>query len=499
MCGIFGAVGVPVSDEAARNVLLMLRHRGPEAQGVERIGQAVLAHTRLRILDLSPSGAQPMANEDGSVWVTFNGEIYNFLLAAAGTGRLWTRVSIALRHRGDRPRVRAVGRRRGDPPGRHVRLRSVGSAGDACSWREIAPARSHCSSPSTAAACCSRPRSRPCSPPAFRPRSISTGWPGFLAYGYAPPPGTMYRGVRQLPPAHRLVYTEASSTLRIDRYWSLDFTPRCDDPEPQATERVRSLVTEAVRKRMVADVPVGAFLSGGVDSTIIVGIMARLGHKVRTFSIGFSGDPRYDETRFARIAANAFGTEHTEFTVNPSDFEILDDLVWHHDGPFGDSSAIPTYVVSRLDASAGDGGVDRRRRRRVVRRLSAFLGGGDCRADSGRRSSTGKSLAALIPEGLPSRSLAARVRRFLNAADLPLSDRLTQWNSYFAFNLDEILRPDVRAAVNTDSVLDFHRRLFASPAAESNHAVPGPEPQFPHVPAPRSAGEDGPDQHGPRA
>ncbi len=106
----------------------------------------------------------------------------------------------------------------------------------------------------------------------------------------------------------------------------------------------------------------GAFLSGGLDSTIVVGLMAQHSARVRTFSIGFSGDPRYDETHYARMAAQAFGTEHTEFKVTPGDFELVEKLVWHHDGPFGDSSAIPTYVVSRLTraqvtvALSGDGG-----------------------------------------------------------------------------------------------------------------------------------------------
>jgi asparagine synthase (glutamine-hydrolysing) len=465
MCGIFGAVGFPVSDEAARNVLLTLRHRGPEAQGVERIGQAVLAHTRLRILDLSPSGAQPMANEDGSVWVTFNGEIYNFAslrqeLEAFGhvfRSRSDTEVIVhgyeqwgaeVVTHLDgmfafgiwDRKAERLLlGRdRAGKKP-----LFFVEHGGGFLFASEIKALFA-----------------------AGVPLEIDLdGLTGFLAYGYAPPPGTMYRGIRQLPPAHLLVYTPtATAPLRIDRYWSLDFTPSRGDPEPEATERVRYLMTEAVRKRMVADVPIGAFLSGGIDSTIVVGIMAQLlGNRVRTFSIGFSGDPRYDETRFARIAAKAFGTEHTEFTVKPSDFEILDQLIWHHDGPFGDSSAIPTYVVSRLTrqqvtvALTGDGGDELFAG--YLRFWAAIVAQ---RIPAGLRAA-GKSLARLIPDGLPSRGFAARTRRFLNAADLPLCDRLTQWNSYFAFTLDELLHPDVKAVVNTEAVLDFHRRLFASP------------------------------------
>lgn len=466
MCGIFGAVGVPVSDEAARNVLLMLRHRGPEAEGVERIDDATLIHTRLRIMDLSPSGAQPMTNEDGTVWVTFNGEIYNF----SSLRRELEGFGHVFRSRSDTEVIVHGYEQWGNDVVTHLDGMFAFGVWDRRARRMLLA------------------RDRVGKKPLFFaeygggllfaseikalfaagvPAEIDIdGVAGFLAYGYAPPPGTMYRAVRQLPPAHTLVYEQsdvAGSTPRIQRYWSLDFTPRCDDPEPQATERVRSLVTEAVRKRMVADVPVGAFLSGGVDSTIIVGIMAQLGHQVRTFSIGFSGDPRYDETRFARIAARAFRTDHTEFTVNPSDFDLLDELVWHHDGPFGDSSAIPTYLVSKLTrqqvtvALTGDGGDELFAG--YLRFWAAVIAQ---RIPAGARNAGG-SLAALIPEGLPSRSFGARLRRFLNAANLPLGDRLTQWNSYFAFNLPEILRPEVRATVNVDAVLNFHRRLFASP------------------------------------
>src|SRR5262249_36814438 len=149
----------------------------------------------------------------------------------------------------------------------------------------------------------------------------------------------------------------------LERYWSLDFTPGHDAPPiDEAAQRVRELLTTAVRKRLISDVPVGAFLSGGVDSTIVVGLMSQLGHRVKTFSIGFAGDPRYDETHFARLVAERFNTEHHEFVLQPSDIQLVERLVWHHDGPFGDSSAVPTYMVSQLTrqqvtvALNGDGG-----------------------------------------------------------------------------------------------------------------------------------------------
>jgi len=219
----------------------------------------------------------------------------------------------------------------------------------------------------------------------------------------------------------------------------------------------------------VADVPVGAFLSGGLDSTIVVGLMARLGHKVRTFSIGFEGDPRYDETHFARIAARAYGTDHTEFRVGPSDFALVEKLVWHHDGPFGDSSAIPTYVVSRLTrqhvtvALNGDGGDE------LFAGYLRFLGATLTeRCPAPLRALAGLA-AGVLPAGQPSRSLVARARRLLSAMHMPLGDRLGRWTSFFAFSLGEALQPELQEL--GPRALDFHRQYFADPGGRSTLAL----------------------------
>jgi asparagine synthase (glutamine-hydrolysing) len=279
-----------------------------------------------------------------------------------------------------------------------------------------------------------------------------------LAYGYAPPPGSLYRGIHQLPPAHRLV-KEAGKAAVTASYWTLDFSARARPPgEDEACVRIRTLMTEAVRKRLVADVPVGAFLSGGLDSTIIVGLMARLAARVRTFSIGFAGDPRYDETSFAREAAQAFGTDHTEFRVTPGDFQLVERLVWHHDGPFGDSSAIPTYVVSRLTraevtvALTGDGGDE------LFAGYLRFWAAANAERVPRVLRQLGTRAAHLIPSGTGTRTFQARVRRFLKSADLSLSDRMTAWNSFFAFSLVQMLRPEHLGDV--DGILGFQRQFF---------------------------------------
>jgi asparagine synthase (glutamine-hydrolysing) len=450
-------------------VLATLRHRGPESSGVARPDGATLAHTRLKIIDLSPAGAQPMANEDDSVWVTFNGEIYNFQelrRELEGHGHRFRSSSDTetLVHGYEQWGDDLVARLEGmfafgiwDVRRRRLLLGRDRTGKKPLFYAQHGGRLLFASEMKALFA-------------AGVPIEVDpAGVVGYLAYGYAPQPGTPYLGVRQLLPAHALTL-DHDRAPQTKRYWSFDFQQRGPRPgEFEAAARVRELLTEAVRKRLVADVPVGAFLSGGLDSTIVVGLMARLGHKVRSFSIGFEGDPRYDETHFARIAARAFGTDHTEFRVGPSDFGLIEKLIWHHDGPFGDSSAIPTYVVSRLTrekvtvALTGDGGDE------LFAGYLRFLAATTTeRIPSVLRPLAGKA-AALLPPGTPSRGMIARARRLLSAVTLPLGDRLTRWNSFFAFSLEQTLTYDLLAHV--PHALDFHRAFFAEPGGRSPLAL----------------------------
>jgi asparagine synthase (glutamine-hydrolysing) len=185
----------------------------------------------------------------------------------------------------------------------------------------------------------------------------------YLTFGYVPDPLTIFSGVHKLPPGHHLTFTQGGRA-EVKQYW--DFPYAESQPtalsEEEYLEELRALLDEAVRVRLVSDVPLGAFLSGGVDSSTVVGLMARhTSQPVKTFSIGFREDS-YDELRYARIAAGKFETEHHEFIVTPDICEIVDELVWHFDEPFADSSAIPTYMVSKLARQfvkvvlSGDGG-----------------------------------------------------------------------------------------------------------------------------------------------
>jgi asparagine synthase (glutamine-hydrolysing) len=462
MCGVFGSIGgTPPGPGTLAHVLALLRHRGPDAEGTATGEGFALAHTRLKVIDLSAAAAQPMRGPGETVLV-FNGEVYNFRELReelVGHGHVFrsksdTEVILAGYLRWGDAVVERLdgmfafglwdGRRRRlllarDRTGKKPLFYRIGG-GQLLFASEIKAILA-----------------------AGAPLEVDpAGLVGLLSYGYAHPPGTLYKGISQLPPGCRLTFEPGAprAAPMIERYWEPRFGdgPRDDRPRQSVLGELRRTLEDAVARRMVADVPVGAFLSGGVDSTIVVGLMSRLHGRVKTFSIGFAGDPRYDETSFARIAARAFGTEHTELIVNSSDFDLLDRLIWLHDGPFGDSSAVPTYLVSRLArahvtvALTGDGGdelfagYERLAAGAAMERVPAPL----------RRAAAG--LGRLLPGGSNVRSPSARARRLLSAAALPLGDRVVKWNSYFALTLEELLRPELM--VHASGVLAHHRDLF---------------------------------------
>jgi len=375
MCGITGAAWcdpkLAVERDVLRRMVEVLRHRGPDddgeylAESRTRPGRGAapgvaLGHRRLAIIDVA-GGRQPIANEDGSVWVVFNGEIYNFpqlrrrlegsghrfrtqsdtevlvhLYEDAGAGMLdhligmfafavWDarlgQLLLARDRLGQKPLVYR------HEPGRLL------FASELKAVVEV-----------------------PGVPREIDPRAIDE----YLTYQYVPHPRTIFRGIAKLPPGHYAIYRD--DRLQVRPYWQPDFNAEEDRPAEDYVHELRERLTESVELRLKSEVPVGAFLSGGVDSTIIVGLMRRLSAgPVRTFSIGFPV-PEYDETRYARAAAEQFGTVHEEFRVEPDAVEILPKLAWHFDEPFGDSSAVPTWYVSELTrghvtvALTGDGG-----------------------------------------------------------------------------------------------------------------------------------------------
>jgi asparagine synthase (glutamine-hydrolysing) len=266
------------------------------------------------------------------------------------------------------------------------------------------------------------------------PREIDPGaLDEYLTYGYVPPPNTMLRGIRKLPPAHRAIWRDGR--LRVERYWQ----PPAQANQwhvDAAVEQLRSLLTSAVELRLHSDVPLGAFLSGGIDSSIVVGLMSRLSQTpVKTFTIGFA-DPEFDESGFARDVAAMHGAEHHELRIEPQAAELLPKLVWHYDEPFADSSALPTWYVSQLArehvkvALTGDGGdelfagYDRYRAVRLAARID--------RLPASIRRGLACGCWQRLPGGRSQRSMLRKLKRFLSFVGESPVRRFVDWSAMFS-------------------------------------------------------------------
>jgi asparagine synthase (glutamine-hydrolysing) len=451
MCGIAGIVDPggrgSLREELAR-VCGRLRHRGPDDEGAFLDGPVGLAQRRLSIIDLS-SGRQPMANEDGSVWVTFNGEIYNFQELRRRLEGLGHRFATAsdtevIVHAYEQYGTDCVRHFRGmfafavfDRPRRRLML-----ARDRVGKKPLFYAR-----PGGRLVFASELQALVQHPDVSR-EPDATAIDDYLTYGYVPAPRTIYRHVYKLPPAHYLSCRlsgqgDGVEDFRAERYWRLEYAPKLALSEEEAAEGLLEVLGEAVRLRLIADVPLGALLSGGVDSSLVVALMSRVGGKpVKTFSVGFE-EQAFNELPYARAVARAYGAEHHEMVVRPSALEVLPTLVRHYGEPFADSSAVPSYYVARMTrrhvkvALNGDGGdesfagyerylgsalADR------FRRLPAVL----CKAVSGLAS-------LLIPDRLPRRSRLRQAKRLLQAAALPADQRYLRWVGYFTPQQKEAL------------------------------------------------------------
>jgi len=368
MCGIAGFVNQErrARDAEAPAVLeqmcQVITHRGPDDQGTMVNGGVALGMRRLSIIDLA-GGHQPMSGCDTAIVVVFNGEIYNYrelraALEARGHTFKTNSDTEAIVHAYEEHGESCVETLRGmfafalwdgrtkklfiarDRVGKKPLYYTVTPEGTLVFGSELKSLLAH---------------------PEVRREINPEAVDAYLSFGYVPDPLAVFRDTHKLPPGHHLTFENGRVSVRS--YW--DFTFEHDDherSEEDYLEELRELLDEAVRIRLVADVPLGAFLSGGVDSSAVVGLMARATDRpVKTFSIGFHEDS-YNELKYARLAAQRFGTEHHEFIVTPDICSIVDDLVWHFDEPFADSSAIPTYMVSKMAREhvkvvlSGDGG-----------------------------------------------------------------------------------------------------------------------------------------------
>jgi len=448
MCGITGAVWTDPKRSLQRETLgrmtAALRHRGPDDRGeyhaelqlrpaLQATPGVAFGHRRLAIIDIA-GGQQPLSNEDGSVQVVFNGEIYNFrqlrrrlegaghrfrtqsdtetivhLYEDEGPGLLdHLEGMFAFAVWDSRKRQLLLGRDRlGQKP--LVYCHQPGRLLFASELKSLLEA--------------------PGVPRRLDPQALDE----YLTYQYVPHPRTIFDGIAKLPPGHYASYRD--DRLEVRPYWRPDFNTEEPGAAGQYAEQLRECLTSSVELRLQSEVPLGAFLSGGIDSTIVVGLMSRLTQEpVRTFSIGFPV-AEYDESRYARLAAERFGTVHEAFRVEPDALGILPKLVWHFDEPFGDSSAVPTWYVSQLTrrhvtvALTGDGGDELFAgypRYKAVW-LAAFF---DRFPGMARRLLAG-SYWQKLPSSPRQKSLLRRWKRFVEVLGQPPARRYVDWISIF--------------------------------------------------------------------
>ena len=369
MCGIAGFAEArdsasPFGPDAARMLVHrmcdVIRHRGPDDEGVW-VGEGVaLGMRRLSIIDLA-TGHQPIHNEDETVWTVFNGEIYNYRELRAELEREGHRFYTStdtetIVHAYEQWGPRAIRRLRGmfglaiwD-----TKNRSLLVARDRIGIKPM-----HYAAIGDRLYFGSEVKSLLEAPDLPRDLDLDS-LDHYLSFLYTPRDRSIFARVCKLPPGHLLMWKDGR--LAIEQYWQLPAAETYRGSEADAVRDLRAVLVDAVRSHLISDVPLGAFLSGGVDSSTVVGLMAETsGARVKTFSIGFDV-PAFDELEHARTVAKHFGTDHHEFVVKPDAVSILDRLVWHFDEPFADSSAIPTWYVSEMARRhvtvvlSGDGG-----------------------------------------------------------------------------------------------------------------------------------------------
>ncbi|MBI3763226.1 MAG: asparagine synthase (glutamine-hydrolyzing) [Chloroflexi bacterium] len=447
MCGICGALslrGAPLDRATLEQMTATLLHRGPDDSGVwlraDEYGPACvpalgLGNTRLAIIDLSADGHQPMRDAAGRRWIVYNGEVYNFgALRDELIGR-----GIPFHSRTDTETILHLYAERGAACLELLRGMFALAIWDEAD-RTLFLARDRLGKKplyyyrdddwlifgSEIKAILAHPAARAAK------RMNADALPAYLTYGYVPTPDTLFENIHVLPPAHYL--TARDGIISVTRYWDAPIAIGHQPPAMSNDEWAESLLAklrEAVKLRLVSDVPLGAFLSGGLDSSAIVALMGEAGAgRVKTFAIGFSDEPSFDERPHARRVADFLGCEHHEFVVRAQSVDLVPLLVRHHDQPFGDSSAIPTYLVAKCArehvtvALTGDGGdelfagYDRFRAARLAetyRRLPGVV----------RRAA--EVVAAALPHGTGYRDAARNAARFFRSASQPLPARYLGW------------------------------------------------------------------------
>ena len=465
MCGIAGLVPADRAARAGEGSVVhamaeALRHRGPDIRTswADPEGRCAFGHARLRVIDLE-GGRQPMHSGDGRHTVVFNGEIYNFRELRARLESAGHR----FRTRSDTEVLLAGWAEWGTGVVERLEGMFAFAIWDASEGRLFLardragqkPLFVHRSADGLAFASemkCFRVAG-------LEPRVRDEAVQLYLAYGYVPGRGTLLESVEKLLPGEWALL-EADGSFRTERYWHLDWTPR-DMSQEEAIRGTRERVFAAVEKRLVADVPLGALLSGGVDSSLVVGIMSQaMDRPVDTFSMGFENAPNFDETHWARRMAERFGTHHTEFRLDPDGLDLLDALVDLYDEPFGDSSAIPTSEVCRHTRGAvtvalcGDGGDE------LFAGYPRFLGNVVAERIPGPLRGPARALSRFVPHVKDFRHPLRRARRFLDAATSDEAERTLRWIGFLQDPPEALTPAEHRVLATRAAVSDPFRRIL---------------------------------------
>ena len=438
MCGIAGILRCDdraVDGEILRQMCKAMRHRGPDEEGFYLDGSSGLAMCRLAIIDLK-GGQQPISNEDQTAWIVFNGEIYNYRELRKRLEKL----GHTFRTNSDTETILHAYEQYGADCPQHLNGMFAFAIWDKRS-RELFCARDRVGKKPLLYALVGRQfifASEFCAlllhPDVGRdvaPEAIHH----YLSFTYVPSPLTAYRAIRKLDPGHTLKFTK-EGRIETTRYWQPDFSRKTKLNREEAGERAIELLRDAVRVRLLSEVPLGAFLSGGIDSSAVVALMSELSTApVKTFSIGFD-EQDFSELQHARRIANLVGADHHEFVVRPDVLEVLPTLVEHYGEPYADSSAVLAYYVSResrrfvtvaLNGDGGDecfGGYERyvgMRLAEAYRKLPDFIS----------KQVLLKTIERLPVQGRGRWNRTARARRFLRGASLPVAERYSQWLSVF--------------------------------------------------------------------
>ncbi|HHT9112320.1 MAG: asparagine synthase (glutamine-hydrolyzing) [Planctomycetes bacterium] len=361
ICGIYKKSSSKISEEKITKMRDIMSSRGPDDAGIYIAEHVGLGHRRLSIIDLSEAGHQPMANEDGTIWMVFNGEIYNFL-------RLRTRLE-SLGHIFKSRTDCEVIIHGYEEWGERIFEEIFGMFAIAI-WDEkrqaLILARDRVGekplfySESNGTVTFASDIKSVVEGMDTRPEIDYKAMDTFLAHICVPHPFTIFKNVRKVPPAHYMIFDKHGT--RGKQYWFLHFHDKISMKEEEYLSSINELLQEAVKDRLVSDVPLGAFLSGGVDSSLIVALMSRLSNeRVNTFSVGFDYQP-YNELDYAKKVSDMYNTNHHQFVLTADYLNSIPQLVWNYGEPFADSSSIPSHYISKVArefvkvALVGDGG-----------------------------------------------------------------------------------------------------------------------------------------------